>query len=143
MPENTATWILEPHGPFVVREAPYTPSDADQVVIENQAAAINPIDWKAQTHNSPSLGLQYPTILGFDVAGTIVEIGSNVQNLAVGDRVLAHCFGSITKTLSQAGFQKICSYQCQVPGSLSRAPFVCSGFGVAASMRYGNGRTLR
>lgn len=32
---------------------------------------------------------QWPNVLGCDVAGEIVEVGSNVKNLKQGDRVTA------------------------------------------------------
>jgi NADPH:quinone reductase-like Zn-dependent oxidoreductase len=37
--------------------------------------------------------LRFPLRLGFDLAGTIVEIGSSVKNFAVGDEIFACLVG--------------------------------------------------
>jgi len=64
-----------------------TPS-ADEVLIKTAAAGINYADTMLRQNKymfTPSL----PFTLGFETAGMIEEIGANVQNLAVGQRVLA------------------------------------------------------
>lgn len=56
-----------------------------EVLIEVAAAGINPVDWKTR-QNTP-IGEHDPDILGWDVAGEVVEIGAGVTRFAVGDRV--------------------------------------------------------
>lgn len=88
MTTNTAAWLTaEKQHPFEVKEAPYPELTAEEVIIKNHAVAINPVDWKIQRMGifSP----QYPTILGTDVAGEVVEVGSSVKNVKKGDRVTA------------------------------------------------------
>lgn len=51
-----------------------------------RAAALNPADWLLR-----DLGLwikDWPTILGWDAAGVVVEVGEGVRSVAVGDRVM-------------------------------------------------------
>ncbi|KAI0080785.1 GroES-like protein [Panus rudis PR-1116 ss-1] len=58
---------------------------AGEVLIRVESTAMNPLDYKIQ-----ELGLfvdSYPSILGLDASGVVVEIGRGVRNLAVGDRV--------------------------------------------------------
>lgn len=56
-----------------------------------QAAAVNPIDWKIRSGLERGLiRLRLPAILGFDFAGTVVEIGADVMDLAVGDPVMGN-----------------------------------------------------
>ncbi len=62
----------------------------DQVLVENHATSINPIDWKLREgYLKQMLDFEFPIILGWDVAGTISEIGQNVSGYSVGDRVFA------------------------------------------------------
>ncbi len=86
-PQNRAAWLTAPKAwPFVVREAPYPTPLPDEIIIKSGAIAINPVDWKIQYR--ASFKLEYPHILGQDVAGEVVEIGSAVDSIQVGDRVL-------------------------------------------------------
>lgn len=59
----------------------------DQVLIETYAFSINPVDWKRREGH---MGGKFPMVLGGDVAGVIVEVGSEVTDLKVGDRVFAN-----------------------------------------------------
>ena len=58
----------------------------NEVLIKVNSIALNPVD-----HIQRDKGFHvasYPTVLGFDVSGTIHSIGSSVSGFAVGDRVL-------------------------------------------------------
>jgi NADPH:quinone reductase-like Zn-dependent oxidoreductase len=48
MPSNAAAWLVAKHAKLVVKSAPYTSPREDEIVIKNQAVAINPIDWMKQ-----------------------------------------------------------------------------------------------
>jgi len=52
--------------------------------------------------------LQYPFVLGSDVAGHVIEVGDAVRRFKVGDRVLAHAVGSDKdrNTPAEGGFQR-------------------------------------
>ncbi|OZJ02103.1 hypothetical protein BZG36_05288 [Bifiguratus adelaidae] len=92
MPSNSAAWLVaEKTKPLEVRPAPYTPPGENEIVIKNAAVAINPFDWALQELSL--YPLNYPTILGSDVAGEVVEVGSSVTRFRVGDRVLGHAIG--------------------------------------------------
>ena len=94
MPTNTAAWVVAAHKPLEVKSAPYTRPRAGEMVIQNHAVAINPIDWL-----TPLIGnfvlpwITYPFIFGCDLAGEVVEVGEGVTRFSVGDRVLAHAMG--------------------------------------------------
>ena len=49
------------------------------------ARSVNPADWKIQEFDP--LKSEYPFILGFEAAGTVVQLGEGVSSLAVGDKV--------------------------------------------------------
>ena len=50
--------------------------------------AVNPIDWILQ--ETDLFGLDYPAIFGSDVTGEIIELGNGVDDLHVGQRVIAY-----------------------------------------------------
>lgn len=61
---------------------------ANQVLIKAYAASLNPFDSKIRDGMMKDIiPLTFPVTLGGDVAGEIVEIGDDVSNFAVGDRV--------------------------------------------------------
>jgi NADPH:quinone reductase-like Zn-dependent oxidoreductase len=82
--------ITKHGGPEVlqVQERPDPPLDPGQVRVEVAAAGINFADVMAR------MGLyadapKTPCVVGYEVAGTILELGEGVEGLAVGQRVLA------------------------------------------------------
>ena len=94
-PTNTAAWIYKKHAKLEVAEAPYTEPGANQIVVRNRAVALNPLDWIIQVEGNLTYGwLDYPAVLGADVAGEVVGVGSAVTRFRVGDRVLALAVGT-------------------------------------------------
>ena len=95
MPTNSAAYLMAKHGKLKVGPAPYTPPKADELVVRNGAIAINPVDWMTIPLGDLFFPwLKYPFILGSDVAGEVVAVGSAVQRFKVGDRVLGHAVGA-------------------------------------------------
>lgn len=94
MPTNSAAWLTEPFADFTVGPAPYTAPEAHEIVIRNRAVAINPLDTiKQSTGDLMYRWLPSPTVLGEDVAGEVVEVGSAVTRFTVGDRVFGFAVG--------------------------------------------------
>lgn len=95
MPENKALWINKKRGPFTIGPAPYTAPRAGQIVVRARAVAVNPVDRLQQTLGDIfTPWTSYPFVVGSDVAGEIVEVGSSVTRFAVGDRVVGYASGS-------------------------------------------------
>jgi NADPH:quinone reductase-like Zn-dependent oxidoreductase len=91
MPSNAAVWLVAKHAKLEVKSAPYTSPREDEIVIKNQAVAINPIDWMKQYAGDLMFSwIRYPFVLGSDLAGEVVEVGKSVSRFKVGDRVLGH-----------------------------------------------------
>lgn len=63
-----------------------------EVRIRTAATGICHSDRHGQTGGNPALGL--PAVLGHEAAGVVVEVGSNVRGLAVGDHVVVAPAGS-------------------------------------------------
>ena len=87
-PHNVAAWALKAkQRPLVVDSAPYTSPPKGCVTIKVIDVAINPIDWLVQ--EEATFELNYPNVLGLDVAGEIVEVGKDVDEFKIGQRVIA------------------------------------------------------
>ena len=95
MPMNTAAWLSARQGKFEVKPAPYTSPGEYEIVVENHAVAVNPLDWIIQVAGNVAYRwLKYPSVLGSDCAGEVVEVGRGVNGFKVGDRVLGHAVGT-------------------------------------------------
>ena len=95
MPTNTAAWIDAKGAKLAIRPAPYTLPRENEIVVKNRAVAINPLDWIIQVAGAVAYRwIRYPFILGSDLAGEVVEVGSAVTRFTVGDRVLGHAVGT-------------------------------------------------
>lgn len=112
MPSNEAAWLTQPKTahPLEVKEAPYTVPKASEVVVKVHAVAINPVDWFKAGKGFGFLfnWIKIPFVQGTDLAGEVVDIGSNVSRLKVGDRVLSFALGSNKdfNTSSKGAFQR-------------------------------------
>jgi NADPH:quinone reductase-like Zn-dependent oxidoreductase len=94
-PANAAAWITARNARLAVGPAPYTSPGSGQIVVRNHAVAVNPLDWIIQVAGTLAYRwLNYPTVLGSDLAGVVVETGPGVARFQVGDRVLAHAVGT-------------------------------------------------
>jgi NADPH:quinone reductase-like Zn-dependent oxidoreductase len=61
-----------------------------EVLVKTFATSINPFDIKIRAGAVKDwVPLEFPAILGLDVSGTVIGIGSGVQSFAVGDKVFA------------------------------------------------------
>lgn len=64
--------------------------EADEVLVKIAATSINPIDWKARLGMlKPMFDWAFPIVLGWDLSGTITEVGKDVKSFRVGDEVFA------------------------------------------------------
>ncbi len=123
-PANSAAVIPAPYADLVVRQVPYPAPASGQLAIAVRAVAVNPLDAIVQSNGRlMSRWLRYPAVLGADVAGVVVALGSGVEGFAIGDRVCAFAMG-IEKghdVVAEGGFQHFVAVQASVaariPGS--------------------------
>ena len=73
--------------PLQTITAPVPQPGPDQILIHVQWSSLNPLEYKLALLNF--LGRQNPVILGFDMAGTVVQVGDNVHDFQIGDEVMA------------------------------------------------------
>lgn len=105
MSSNQAAWLTAPKAlNFTVRAAPYTPPASNEVIVKTSAIAINPVDWMIQ--DEAAFPLTYPAIIGEDIAGEVVEIGSSASRFKKGDRVLGFAISLSSKRPCDGAFQE-------------------------------------
>jgi NADPH:quinone reductase-like Zn-dependent oxidoreductase len=79
-------------GPEVLKFEDYpdpVPGPGD-VLVRVAAASVNPIDYKRRAGLTKDFyPLQFPGLIGVDMAGTVVKIGPGVEGFSIGDQVFA------------------------------------------------------
>jgi NADPH:quinone reductase-like Zn-dependent oxidoreductase len=107
---NEALWLESRRGTFRVGPAPTPRPGPGQLVVRALAVALNPVD------AVPGLArrfvypwLRYPTVLGTDVAGEVVAVGTGVDRFRVGDRVVGFATGQEkhVNDPAQGAFQRL------------------------------------
>ncbi|GAW11554.1 hypothetical protein ANO14919_009010 [Xylariales sp. No.14919] len=104
MDENYAAILIrQKRRPLNVDETDARYPDENEIVVKNAAVSINPID--ALMQQGYVTNMTTPGILGVDVAGEVVEVGSQVNRFSVGDRVMGHALRLATDDDRHAAFQ--------------------------------------
>lgn len=86
----------------------------DGVVIKVEATGICRSDWHAWKGHDE--GITLPHVPGHELSGTIIELGGNVRNLSIGDRVTVPFVGGCGSCPQcHTGNQQVCDNQFQ-PG---------------------------
>ena len=141
---NAAAWITAAKSkPFEVKSAPLWTPGENEILVRNHAVAINPVDGGLQSF--AFFPLEYPTILGQDIAGEVVAVGSNVTRFKKGARVLGHGVGLATKQPQHNAFQAYTVVQTnmasEIPESISfeSAAVIPLGLSTAASGLFQDG----
>jgi NADPH:quinone reductase-like Zn-dependent oxidoreductase len=82
--------ITKRGGPEVlqVQERPDPILEPGKVLVDVRAAGVNFADTMARVGMYPDAP-KLPAVVGYEVAGTVAELGDGVEGLAVGDRVMA------------------------------------------------------
>jgi NADPH:quinone reductase-like Zn-dependent oxidoreductase len=72
-----------------LRDVPDPKAERGTIVVRMAGGSINRIDWVIRSGAAKGrFPIQFPAILGRDVAGEVIEVGAEVDAFAVGDRVL-------------------------------------------------------
>jgi NADPH2:quinone reductase len=83
-----AVAITEFGGPEVLQTMalPRPEPAQGQILVRVHACGLNPVDFKIRA-GMLAFPSKFPLILGYDVSGTVVEVGPGVREFAVGDEV--------------------------------------------------------
>src|SRR5580704_3265466 len=79
-------------GPEVLKfeEYPDPVAGPGEVLVRVAATSVNPIDYKRRAGLTKDFyPLKFPGLIGVDMAGTVVKVGSGVEGFSVGDQVFA------------------------------------------------------
>lgn len=69
-------------------DLPVTEPGSGQLLVAVHAAGVNPADWKVRAGNrKDTVQITLPAVLGREVSGTVVRVGSGVDGFSVGDEV--------------------------------------------------------
>jgi len=80
-------------GPITLMDLPAPEIGTGEVLIRVRAAGVNPFDWKvADGALEGEQKHRFPLILGFDAAGVVERVGTEVTGLAEGDEVYGYLF---------------------------------------------------
>lgn len=96
MTDMKAVQIHAYGGPEVLKyeDAPRPTAQAGEILVRVHAAGVNPVDWKVREgYLKEMMPVQFPLILGYDVAGTVEAVGAGVTEFAPGDAVYADMKG--------------------------------------------------
>jgi NADPH:quinone reductase-like Zn-dependent oxidoreductase len=78
----------------VVKQVPLPKYKRDELLVKNFAVAINPTDWKHVDPDQWAKMGKEGNIVGCDLAGEVVEVGSDVTDWKKGDQVFAFVPGA-------------------------------------------------
>jgi len=82
-------------------EVPTPEPGPDEVLVKVAVTSINPVDWKLRSGIYKSfMPLQFPAILGADVAGEVVKVGANVSQFHAGQKVMGYVSHSYAEYLT-------------------------------------------
>jgi len=116
-PQQKALVVPHKQGNFELSSRSIPSPGVGQLLIKIQSVALNPVDYKIK--DTEVVAIQYPAVLGTDIAGTVEELGEGVENFRKGDRVVAH--GKFTNdfTAFQQYTLTAASFTAKIPASES------------------------
>ncbi|KAI0692463.1 GroES-like protein [Cerioporus squamosus] len=115
--QQKVLYLLSKGGALQVQTADVPSPGPDDVLLRVEASGLNHIDGVMQDR-----GLfitTFPTILGWDAAGVVAAVGSNVDRLKVGDRVLAQGHFPVSFRALQQYLATAADFVAKIPDTLS------------------------
>ncbi|KAI0682215.1 GroES-like protein [Earliella scabrosa] len=88
VPASMKALVIQENKTVAVQDCPVPAIDDDEVLIKTSAVALNNVEWKVVEY----FGVP-GSILGIDAAGEIVQVGKNVTQRKVGERVATFTHG--------------------------------------------------
>ena len=79
--------IQIPKAPLTLQTVPIPKPGPDKLLVKVIAVGLNPADEFVHSNAPTFMELNYPLIMGYDLAGDAVEVGESVTGFEKGDRV--------------------------------------------------------
>ncbi len=99
MSEQMKAVVINQYGAAEVlqfQDIPIPQIKSDQMLVKVYATSINPIDWKTRNGMLKIIfGNKFPMVLGYDISGEVVQVGSEVTQFRPGDQIYA-CLDTAT-----------------------------------------------
>ncbi|KAF7295469.1 GroES-like protein [Mycena indigotica] len=89
--------VFEARGKHVLKEIAIPEPSSGLLQVRVEAAAINPVDVKIFDNDRRGFVQHYPTVLGWDAAGEVTQVGQNVAKFKVGDRIAFLCIPGFSR----------------------------------------------
>ncbi len=90
---------------LILTELPAPRPDKGEILINVKAAGVNPVDCSIREGRlMKRMPHRFPLIPGWDAAGIVVEIGSDVTSFIPGDEVYAYCRKQVVQHGAYAEF---------------------------------------
>jgi NADPH:quinone reductase-like Zn-dependent oxidoreductase len=102
MSTHSAIATVGRKAPLGIIRAPTVKPIGEQVRVRVEWTASTPLDLH---QNDGALLVKHPQVLGDGTAGTVVEVGTDVKRLKVGDQV----FGFTWRTSAEKAHQEFCT----------------------------------
>ena len=100
--------VLEGPNQFVVKEVAKPTINQDEMLLKMERAAICGTDIRI-LEGKKTKDVRYPSIIGHEMSGTIVEVGENVEGFKVGDRVaVANVIPCGCCPMCRRGMENVC-----------------------------------
>ncbi len=102
-----------------LREIAKPTAGSNEVLIEVHAASLNPVDFKIQQGALKAIRkLTFPFVMGFDVSGVVVAVGTGVSRFKAGDEVFSRVGAAYMGTFAE--FVKVDEkFVAAKPGNIS------------------------
>ncbi|KAI0642025.1 GroES-like protein [Trametes meyenii] len=145
MPKYQKALLLSSQGgPLEVQKTEMPSPGPEQLLVQIEAAALNPIDWEIQLGTYGVSIETYPAILGFDASGLVVEVGDALTGYSCDDLVLVQGWYVAADRSTHGTFQQFVAAPtntiCKIPANIQIPPdaaaTVLSGLATAAFPLY-------
>ena len=132
---------------LIYQDHPDPEINADEILVKVGACAVNRLDLNARSYR-PEIQV-FPHILGSDIAGEVIEIGSQVDTVAPGDRVVLSpnipcekCRDCLNGAENLCDYQQLLGFQAHGGyAELVKAP-AQNAIGISERLSYPNAAAL-
>ncbi|KZP26163.1 medium-chain dehydrogenase/reductase like protein, partial [Athelia psychrophila] len=104
---------------FIIASHPIPFPGPGDVLVRNEAVALNPADRHLQKSPMGEKYLTFPTVIGMDFAGVVVKVGDGVTSLQEGDRVVASGYFETERAAFQEYTLAAAKYASKLPTNIS------------------------